>query len=213
MGTSTDSTSVPHKSLYVADVWLNPDQRKQAERQLAESDPVLKWLWTWLKRSVVSFILIIVIFNAIDVGASFYDCYNSETTAKADAERSVKFHCHEMNKLGAQMLNECLKQKAVLERNWFTHVWNGVVRHQMSRIWMYDYCMKHEDMCGLMAVRLLEIVALLFHWAPYFLSAVLVWQLWPVLMGLICRRVTTVAAPQATTTPLQQVAATNAKLD
>jgi hypothetical protein len=60
-----------------------------------------------------------------------------------------------------------------------------VVRHQMHRVPMYTYCTNHEDICGIMAVRILEIIALLVHWIPYIGGICVVYYLGPILWSLM----------------------------
>lgn len=188
MGHDSTETALPPrgKGLHLDSIWLDPTHRREIELKRALEDPWLDGLWRSLRVSVLAFFTIVLIGLVVHLGLVFADCYQAETLAKADAKRLFDYHCHQMSGISAVALGECVRQKHILERGTVLNAWHHTVQHHMEEIPGYAYCRAHEDMCGLMWLRVLEIAALCLYWIPVVAGLVATYYLaWPALMSLL----------------------------
>lgn len=177
-------------------------------------DWLLKDLWWCCKASFHLFFIIVALGTLADFGATFYDAYHGELAVKSHAKRAYDMHCGGGGGMPAWMLQECGRQKAVMERGTWSHAYHVSAEHIAEHIPGVAYCRAHPDMCALVTIKFLEVMVLLFYWCPLLFGSALLWYLWPVIVGACLRRATATLHPQQPSqTPLLQEKTVNQKLE
>ena len=171
--------------------------------QTKHEDPWLHRLWRTM--CAVAWLIVIVCLTGllVHMGGVAYDCHQAELQAKTDAKRTFDFHCHTVSGMGARVMQDCARQRAVLERGALSEAWHCTVQHHVDDLmpW-YAYCRDRPDMCAMMTMKALEVLALLLYWLPVVLAGIVLLYLWHNLswiVGTFLRGVTTLPEKTLTT--------------
>lgn len=172
--------------------WVDPVKAAAASAAQAPHlhDPWLSNIWWCIRRLGSLVILFIMLGMILDFGMAFYDTFNAEQYAKFEAKGHYDMYCkpQQYTTMSAQILGECTKLKAVLERNTALHAYHGAADHCAEHIPGLAYCRKHPDMCALVTIRALDVLAYVFYWFPVLFGCSVLWYLWPTLLGACLNR-------------------------
>ena len=162
-----------------------------------ESDWLLDSLLWSIKRAAAVFVLIVLLGLMADFAFTSFDVYGAELKAKENAARVYNMYCNSAARaegISATVLQECARQKAVMERNAWTHTYHVAGEHMQEHIPGVAYCNARPDMCALSWLKFLELMKILVYWVPLIFGSALLWYAWPVIAGMCLRRAMT---PQA----------------
>lgn len=158
-----------------------------------QGDWLLGSLIWCVKRAVAAFALIVMLGVLLDFAFVSYDVYYAEHTAKLNAGRVYNMYCNSAARaegISATVLQECTRQKLVLERNVWMHVYHTAAEHTADHIPGLAYCRAHPDMCALGTLKFLDLMVVILYWCPVIFGSALLYYLWPVIAGLCVRRAT-----------------------
>lgn len=159
----------------------------------SDSDWLLDALRWCIKMALATFVLIVILGVLADFVTVSLDVYSAELNAKKDASRIYDMHCNSVaraNGISATVLQECARQRVVIERNVWLQVYHTSAEHLAEHIPGVAYCRSRPDMCALSLIKFLDLMVVLCYWVPLIFGSALLWYLWPVIAGMCLRRAT-----------------------
>jgi len=168
------------------------------KHSLASDDDWLLHSLGWCMRSALrAFVAIVVLGVLVDFAFVFNDAYNGETMAKFQAKRVYDMYCNSAARadgISASVLQECSRQRAIMDRNAWSHAYHVSAEHIAEHIPGVRYCRSHPDMCALATLKFLDVMVIIFYWCPLIFGSGLLWYLWPAIVSMCLRRTMTASS-------------------
>ena len=156
-----------------------------------EDDWLLHSLGWCMRTALRAFVIIIALGVLVDFAFVFDDSYHGEHTAKLQAKRIYDMYCNSAARaegISSSVLQECSRQRAIMDRNAWSHAYHVSAEHIAEHIPGVMYCRSHPDMCALATLKFLDVLVIVFYWCPIIFGSGLLWYLWPVIVSMCMKR-------------------------